>query len=472
MSFALWRRLKGQSGGRRPGRPQVEQLEGRCLPSGGPYLLPASVVLGHPLLPIPRHAPAGGPQAAQVTALYRAYLHQKPTAGQLKQGVALVAAGAVDQLRAQILGSATYFKKRAHHKNDRFLAAVAQDVLGHPLDASHLQQYAALLAHGTSRAAVAALVLQLTHPAPASSESTSTAPTGPTAAGPTGTLSIRPAFLDVSFSAPMADAAFAAAGYALQIDAGPNDGQAVAIASVSRTGAATARLTLAAPLPNGGYRLTLAAALTDLDGNPLDGPTTFRFTVAAPAHVTELSPANGEDMVSVARTAVARFDTPMDPATITPASFYLVADGQHVPGTVRVSGTKRFATFIPTDPLPASTEVRVVVDGDQVKTADGVPLDGNNDGQPGGQAVADFRTLPLTRIPGTDVFGYVYDSYNKNPDGSNPDGSNIPVVGATVRVDAFPQANAVTDQNGFFTLKDMPAPSFFGHVDGVPHPSG
>jgi hypothetical protein len=59
------------------------------------------------------------------------------------------------------------------------------------------------------------------------------------------------------------------------------------------------------------------------------------------------------------------------------------------------------------------------------------------------------------------VFGYVYDSYNKNPDSTDR-----PVVGATIRVDGFPEANAVTHDNGYFILKDMPAPEFFVHIDG------
>jgi hypothetical protein len=40
-----------------------------------------------------------GPQAAQVKAPYHAYPHQAPTAAQLKQGVALVAAEKVAHLR-------------------------------------------------------------------------------------------------------------------------------------------------------------------------------------------------------------------------------------------------------------------------------------------------------------------------------------------------------------------------------------
>ena len=44
-------------------------------------------------------------------------------------------------------------------------------------------------------------------------------------------------------------------------------------------------------------------------------------------------------------------------------------------------------------------------------------------------------SLPLTRIAGTNVFGFVRDSYTQQP-----------LVGATIRVDAFPEANAVTDE--------------------------
>jgi len=48
---------------------------------------------------------------------------------------------------------------------------------------------------------------------------------------------------------------------------------------------------------------------------------------------------------------------------------------------------------------------------------------------------ADFRTLPPFRIPGTAVSGYVYDSYR-----TNANGSPVPIIGATIRVDAFPAA--------------------------------
>ena len=97
-------------------------------------------------------------------------------------------------------------------------------------------------------------------------------------------------------------------------------------------------------------------------------------------------------------------------------------------------------TFFPDNPWNPSTEVRIQVDGNQIIGRDGVALDADDGGTPGGVATADFRTLPITRIPGTNVFGYVYDSYNKAPDGSD-----IPLEGV-IRLDALPEVTATTDR--------------------------
>ena len=270
--------------------------------------------------------------------------------------------------------------------------------------------------------------------------------------GPSGTLHTTFSTIDVFFSEPMGDAAFAAASYELAVDGGA----AIAIASVSRVDPTTARVNLAAPLADAAFRFTILPAVGDRAGNRVVGASVFRFIVAQPVHVTEISPANGEEMVSVTREVVVRFDDRIDPATITADSLYLIANGQRVPGRLRVSSTERFATFFPTNSLAPSTEVRVVLEGDRVRGRDGLAVDGNDDRVPGGRALADFRTLPLTRIQNTNVWGFVFDSYNPGR----------PVVGATVRVDAFPEANAVTDVNGHFELRNMPAPEFFVHIDG------
>lgn len=171
--------------------------------------------------------------------------------------------------------------------------------------------------------------------------------------------------------------------------------------------------------------------------------------------VMSTSPENTEDMVNVTREAVVRFNDVVDPATITDQSMQVVALGGAIAGRRVVSSTGLFVSFFPAQPWPASTEVRLTVDGNMIKNRAGTTLDADGDGQPGGVRKVDFTTLPLTRIPGTNVFGFVKDSY-----------TTTPIVGATIRVDAFPEANAVTDSNGRFELANMPAPEFFVHIDG------
>ncbi|MFI4917261.1 MAG: Ig-like domain-containing protein [Phycisphaerales bacterium JB060] len=178
------------------------------------------------------------------------------------------------------------------------------------------------------------------------------------------------------------------------------------------------------------------------------------------ARVQSISPANGESLVNLTRETLVRFNEPVVADTVTSDSLYVIANGQKVPGTLRVSRDERSVLFFYDNPLPASTEVRVVVDG-TIMGRDGIVLDANGDLQPGGSTNADFSTLPITRLPGTEVFGYVYDSYR-----TNPDGSNIPVEGATITIDALPDVSAVTDANGFFELIDVPAPEFFVTIDG------
>lgn len=188
--------------------------------------------------------------------------------------------------------------------------------------------------------------------------------------------------------------------------------------------------------------------------------------------IASISPTDGDEMISLTRETIVMFDSAVDPSTVTDASLYLIAKGSTIPASIRVSSTGTSATVFYDNPLPESTEIRVVVDGDKIKNASGEFLDGDGDGSAGGIATADFRTLPLTLIPGTRVFGYIYDSYNRNPDGSD-----IPVVGATIFLDANPNIRAVTDATGFFemglqdlngdgTADGLPSPEFFVHIDG------
>ena len=153
-------------------------------------------------------------------------------------------------------------------------------------------------------------------------------------------------------------------------------------------------------------------------------------------------------MVSPAREVIIRFSEEVDPTTLNDSSIQVMANSAPITGRIVPSSTKKFVTFYPNLAWPASTQIRLTVNGDLIHGMDGSVLDANNDAISGGILQADFRTLPLTQIPGTELEGYVRDSYTQ-----------LPIRGVTVRVDAFPELNVVTDVNGYFLLQNLPAPS-------------
>jgi hypothetical protein len=267
-------------------------------------------------------------------------------------------------------------------------------------------------------------------------------------------------YLELAFDKPVTDESFAAGKYSLKVNDGAQAGRGILIDSIQKLSSTQVRVNLANPLAIGNYRLTLAAGITDMVGNATTATQEFDLRSAAPA--VTISPADGEEKISLNRDTVIRFGKKVDPVTVNSDSFYLIANGQQVAGRIGVSSTEEFATFFYDVPLPSSTSIRVVVDGNKIIGRDGLAVDGDGNGTPGGIATGDFSTLPITPIPGTEIWGYVYDSYNKNPDGSN-----IPLKNVTIRLDSLPDVTATTDDQGYFILKDLPASDFFVYIDGA-----
>ena len=179
------------------------------------------------------------------------------------------------------------------------------------------------------------------------------------------------------------------------------------------------------------------------------------------ATLVSSSPSPGEGSVSLTRETILEFSKSLSAPTVGETSITAVFAGQTLAANRRVSSDGRRVTLFYDEPLPAGARVRITLDGDLLQDFLGEPVDVDGDGVAGGVATIDFDTASLTPVPGTEVWGFVFDSYNKKPDGSN-----IPVVGATIRVDGMPSSDVVTDVDGFFTLTDIPAPLFFVHVDG------
>lgn len=443
---------------------------------------------------------------------YRQLFRRNPVRREMNQSLAfLVRGGKLHELQARWLGSDLYYRRNGSN-DTAFVRAIHRDLAG-PLDPMMLRVRLRQLQRGVSRQRVAQQILTspraLEHQVnqtvrrllgrdadagttaelaallragglrdvlrhllaspeyfrrnvpptlpipPPLSPQLPTPGVGPTASlSVTGTVHNALSFFDVFFDQDVSDSALQTSGYGLRVEGGSQNGRSLPLDSISRRDARTVRVTLGERLEDGGYRFSITPSVTNLAGDPAVDPDAS-FAIDRPVGIIELSPANGATLVNMTRETIVRFDDAIDPATITEQSFFLTALGERIPGRIQVSSTERFATFFYDEPLPSSTRIRVEIDGNLIRGRDGLLLDADGDGVPGGRKIAEFQTLPLTRIPGTNIIGTVRDSY-----------TGAPIIGATIRVDAFPEANAVTDENGRFELVDMPAPDFFVHIDG------
>ncbi len=226
--------------------------------------------------------------------------------------------------------------------------------------------------------------------------------------------------------------------------------------SVNTSGSSNLSLSVGSGVLPGTYLLSVKGA-----SGSLVRTATLMLIVQPPVTIVRTSPANGENEVAVTRETIVEFGEPISLTAAITDTFSAQFGGQILPARRHLSPDRMRVTLFYSPTLPASARVRVTVAGDNLTDDQGALIDADGDGVPGGVGLVDFDTLSLSRISGTDVWGYVYDSYNKNLDGTDR-----PVISATIRVDGFPEANVVTNPDGYFILRDMPAPMFFVHIDG------
>jgi hypothetical protein len=188
----------------------------------------------------------------------------------------------------------------------------------------------------------------------------------------------------------------------------------------------------------------------------------LRQTVKALTTIVETSPSAGESGVSVTRESVLRFSAPLAAdAVLSTASFHADFGGRRLLTRPELSADRRTATLFYLENLPGSARVQVTFDGDGVNDINGQAVDADGDGVAGGTGTLAFLTTSTFGLNNTAVIGHVVASEK------NPGGSNHPLAGVTVTVDGAEQTlRAVTDANGFFTLRPAPSGMFFVHIDG------
>ena len=236
-------------------------------------------------------------------------------------------------------------------------------------------------------------------------------------------------------------------------------GDTVEITSLDILSDTSVRLNIADTLPDGEFTLSVPTG-SDLAGNAFDGDRNFEFVVDAITRIVRTGPADGTERTNLDRQIFVEFDRPINPATVTSESFQVIALGEPLAGRIAVSSDGKIITFFPEDQLPAATELRLKVDGDAITGIDGKSIDANGDGQPGGVLEADFQTVTLTRIPNTNIEGFIFDSNNRDEDDMD-----IPLEGVVVSVVGLPDVSAVTDENGRFFLQNLPIPQVYLDFD-------
>ncbi len=190
-----------------------------------------------------------------------------------------------------------------------------------------------------------------------------------------------------------------------QFDGGP----LIPILYDTATGAFDIQPDLAALAP-GAHVLTLDTL--DAAGHHLVKTVNVTLDARIPFAVTEHTPASFASEVGSTFRPQVFFSRPVDPTSLNAANFYATdTTGAKLPATIVPAQDGSFAWLFFPNPMPGASTVTVHVLGDTIRAAaDQQPLDGDENGTPGGTLTYSFSTVSLTPLPGTSL-----SSLLKNP---------------------------------------------------------
>ena len=221
--------------------------------------------------------------------------------------------------------------------------------------------------------------------------------------------------LSATFSEVMNPATLSASSFTLLRGTTPVSG-VVTYAGTTATFAPTATLVAGAV-----YTATIGIGARDLTGNALAANYIWSFTTGANLDLTQPAviatlPANGALGVQPGSTLTASFSKPMDPLTITTATFTLQQGATPIPGTVTYSGNT--ATFVPLRLTGSNTATTATITNGARDLA-GNPLAGNFVWSFTTQPVADpnppsvVSTTPLGGAQGVSVGNNITVTFSK-----------------------------------------------------------
>lgn len=224
--------------------------------------------------------------------------------------------------------------------------------------------------------------------------------------------------------------------------------------------------------PGGTWQATGLTPTTTVGQNQLQlspgSDTEFyrlRSTSPVPTRLASISPANGEAGVSVTRETIIQLSAPLaETTTVTTNDLLARLGNQPILSRTHISADRKRITLFYLEPLPSSARVQVDFHGDNLLDEQGLALDANGDGLPGGTRTITFDTMSHFVVPGTVVIGRVLASDPIPTPGGFED---RPLEGVILTVDGAEESTwTTTDAQGYFRIDPAPTGRFFVHIDG------
>ncbi len=201
--------------------------------------------------------------------------------------------------------------------------------------------------------------------------------------------------------------------------------------------------------------------------SPSIAATFYRVHLAGLTTVASTSPSSGETGVAVSRETIFRFSQPLASGTAFSSNSLFASLGtRRLLSRAELSSDRRTVTLFYLAPLPASSQITVVLDGSLLADESGSNIDADGNGVPGSSRSVVFETLGIQPVPGTAISGRVFAS-DLIPGFGSAMAVNRPLEGVYISVDgAEDRLYTFTDLDGNFRLDPCPAGRFFVHVDG------
>ncbi len=228
----------------------------------------------------------------------------------------------------------------------------------------------------------------------------------------------------------------------------------------------------------------LAIEARDAAGNLASLTRTVTLANPAPFTITKVTPVRDELEVGVTYRPQVFFSRAVDTSTLAADTFFATGpDGRKLAATIVPAKDGSYAWLFFRDPLPASAQVTMHLDGAAVRArSDGAALRINDNGSirsdiawsfitTGTVGVAGTRLAGRIVDPGPDLEPLTFDDIRRGPDGIIHTSDDVflnPLAHVQVSILGRPDLVTFTDESGNFTFADVPAGATKVVVDGRP----